>query len=418
MFIFNSEISGWKVTYAALSINLALGILYAWSVLKESILSSIQNGGEGSFAWDISTLNDPYALCVLAFALSMTPAGKIQDSKGPSFTAMMGGIIVGLGFIVASLTTDYYMWLLGFGLLGGIGIGFGYSATTPAALKWFSSSKTGLIAGIVVSGFGIAPIYIAPLASTLVSSYGLQTTMFIFGISFIIIVSGLSFILKNPPEGFVPTENETIFKKLRKTVENTKENFGPDIMLKTIKFYIMWAIFFVGAGVGLMVISNISGFAKASLGESAFIAVAIMAVGNALGRIVAGVVSDKISKTTTLFIVLIIQSTLMILAIFFLNEQSTAFVILLFASLIGFNYGTNLSLFPSFTKGFWGIKNFGMNYGILMSAWGLGGLIFSRLSQMLFSSTGNHNLSFIIAASGLFICVFLTLLLSKMKTSS
>ncbi len=88
--------------------------------------------------------------------------------------------------------------------MAGMGIGFGYSATTPPALKWFSPAKTGLIAGIVVSGFGLASIYIAPLAKTLLATQGLQQSMFIFGVAFAIVVSLLGLFIENPPEGFVP----------------------------------------------------------------------------------------------------------------------------------------------------------------------------------------------------------------------
>jgi OFA family oxalate/formate antiporter-like MFS transporter len=404
------------VTLAGLAINLAVGILYAWGVFKEAISQSIKTGGEGSFSWNLAALNDPYAICILAFAFSMTFAGRIQDKKGPAFTAKIGGVLVGIGFIVASLTTNYYIWILGFGILAGVGIGFGYSATTPAALKWFPASKTGLIAGLVVSGFGLAPVYIAPLASSLVSSYGLQITMLIFGISFFILVGGLAFFLKNPPEGFVPKESTKVIKKQSTVVRpNPIEDLKPYAMFKSAKFYFMWVIFFIGAGAGLMVISNISGLAKASMGKSAFIAVAIMAVGNASGRIIAGIVSDKLTKAFTLSIILIFQSALMFIACLVLDEKASALLIVLFATFIGMNYGTNLSLFPSFTKSFWGMKNFGLNYGILMSAWGLGGFFFSRLSQMLFASTGSHFTSFIIAGTSLFFCLFLTLMLFENK---
>jgi MFS transporter, OFA family, oxalate/formate antiporter len=406
---------GWFVTYAGLAINLALGILYAWSVLKEAILQSISSGAAGSFKWNLASLNDPYAVCVLAFAFSMTVAGKIQDKKGPAFTAKIGGILVGIGFIVASLSTSYIVWLLGFGLLGGMGIGFGYSATTPAALKWFPSQKTGMIAGLVVSGFGLAPVFIAPLASFLVGSYGIQQTMLIFGIAFLIIVTGLAFFLKNPPAGFVPKEIAVNTTKRVKRSENTTENYTFAVMLKSYKFYLMWFIFFISAGSGLMVISNISGLAKASMGHSAFIAVAIMAIGNASGRVIAGIVSDKISKSLTLSIILIFQSSLMFLSWLLLDASASTVVIIIFATFIGFNYGTNLSLFPSFVKGFWGMKNFGLNFGILMSAWGLGGFVFSKLSQALFASTGSHDTSFIIAGSSLFFCLFLALILVNIK---
>jgi MFS transporter, OFA family, oxalate/formate antiporter len=407
---------GRTVTLAGLSINLALGILYAWSVLKGAILQSIESGGEGAFNWDLASLNDPYAVCILAFAFSMTFAGKIQDKKGPSFTAKIGGILVGVGFVLASLSNNYYLWVLGFGILGGTGIGFGYSATTPAALKWFSSAKTGLIAGIVVSGFGLAPVFIAPLASLLLNNYGLQATMLIFGVSFIIIVYGLAFLLKNPPPGYVPDEKQKNPGSPDEAIVSKPVEAGALQMLKTLRFYVMWVILFIGAGVGLMVISNISGLAKTAMGTSAFVAVAIMAVGNASGRIIAGVLSDKITKALTLSIILLFQCLLMVLSTLFLNEQAVSASILFFAFFIGFNYGTNLSIFPSFTKGFWGMKNFGLNYGILMSAWGLGGFVFSRLSQSLYASTGGHVTSFIIAAAALGACLFISLLLFEMKT--
>lgn len=172
----------------------------------------------------------------------------------------------------------------------------------------------------------------------------------------------------------------------------------------------------MSAGVGLMVISNISGLAKASMGKSAFIAVAIMTVGNASGRVIAGIVSDKLAKSVTLFIILLFQCMLMFMAALFLKENSAVLIIILFATFIGFNYGTNLSLFPSFTKGFWGMKNFGLNYGILMSAWGLGGFVFSRISQMIYSATGTHTISFIIAGSSLFVCLLLTIILLEIRS--
>src|SRR5690606_8972777 len=153
---------GWVMVFAGVTINLALGILYTWSIFKDKILLSIEQGGENAFTWSKASLNDPYAVCILVFAFSMILAGKIQDKKGPRVTAFIGGLLVGLGFFITSITNNYALWILGFGLFAGMGIGFGYSAATPPALKWFSSKKTGLVAGIVVSGFGLAPVYIAP----------------------------------------------------------------------------------------------------------------------------------------------------------------------------------------------------------------------------------------------------------------
>lgn len=404
---------GWVVTFAGLSINLALGILYAWSVFKDTIQQSIKAGGEDAFNWDEAALNDPYAVCILTFAFSMILAGKLQDKKGPTITALIGGILVGSGFILVSFTSSYVLWVLGFGLMAGMGIGFGYSAATPAALKWFPASKTGMIAGIVVSGFGLAPVYIAPLATFFVNNYGLHNAMLIFGIAFIAVVCGSALLLKNPPSGYIPEGAKSNLSAGNKVSANTTGNFNSSQMLRSPVFYLMWVIFFISSGAGLMIIGSISGLARSSMGEAAFVAVAIMAVGNASGRIVAGLVSDKIGRLLTLVIILIFQASLMFIAVPVIGADSSALVIVLLATFIGFNYGTNLSLFPSFTKGFWGMKYFGMNFGILMSAWGLGGFVFSRISQMLFANTGNHNISLIIAGASLTLCLILAAILNK-----
>ena len=186
---------GWTVTFAGTGINLALGILYAWSLIKGAI--------EKEFGWQGSQLNDPYALCCLVFAFAMIPAGRCQDRFGPRLTASLGGLLVGLGFLLCSTTNNYATWLLGFGVLAGLGIGFGYSSATPPALKWFPPAKTGLIAGLVVAGFGLAPVYLAPTSQYLLGRFGVQKTMLILGIAFTAIVCGLAQFLVNPPAGFV-----------------------------------------------------------------------------------------------------------------------------------------------------------------------------------------------------------------------
>ncbi len=197
---------GWTVTFAGMGINLALGILYTWSIFKGAIKESIEKGGDGAFNWDLASLNDPYAVCCIVFAFSMILAGRCQDKLGPRITALLGGILVGIGFTWISTTTSYAAWVLGFGVLAGTGIGFGYSSATPPALKWFPPAKTGLIAGLVVSGFGLASLYIAPLSKYLVGVWGLQKAMLFFGLSFLVAVCGLSLLLINPPKGYAPQQ--------------------------------------------------------------------------------------------------------------------------------------------------------------------------------------------------------------------
>jgi MFS family permease len=405
---------GWLVTLAGTGVNLALGILYAWSIFKGAITESIARGGTGAFAWDAAAINDPYAVACLVFAFAMILAGKCQDKFGPRITTLIGGLLVGAGFIIASQSTNYWIWILGFGVIAGTGIGFGYSAATPPALKWCPPAKTGLIAGIVVSGFGLASVYIAPLATYLLGAYGIRTSMLIFGVAFSIVVCGLALLIKNPPQDFVPLPAKVVVKK-----PAAPADFTPTQLFATGKFYTLWVAFFIGSGAGLMVIGSVAGMAKQSLGELAFVAVAIMAIGNAAGRIVAGLLSDRIGRANTLALMLVFQAALMFAAIPIIGGgRASAIVIVLLATFIGFNYGTNLSLFPSFAKDLWGLKNFGMNYGMLFSAWGIGAFVLVRAAEMLKVKFGSFTPSFAVAGILLLVGAMLTLSLRESKAEA
>ena len=199
---------------------------------------------------------------------------------------------------------------------------------------------------------------------------------------------------------------------------NAEDNtdFTPGQIIRTPEFWLLWVLYFVGAGAGLMVISSISGMAKKTMGESAFVAVAVMAVGNAVGRIGAGLLSDRIGRRWALMLVLLIQAALMFAAIPVTSSVHGAqFLIVLTATLIGCNYGANLSLFPSLTKDLWGLKNFGMNYGCLFTAWGVGGFVLSRLQQMLKASSGSFDSSFLTAGALLLLGSVLTFLVKSPK---
>lgn len=405
---------GWTVTFAGLGINLALGILYAWSVFKSAIETSLKNG-DGVFTWNPANLNDPYSVCCLVFAFSMILAGRTQDKIGPRLTAFIGGLLVGSGLILISQTTNYLAWVIGFGVLAGAGMGFGYSAATPPGLKWFPASKTGLIAGLIVAGFGLAPVYIAPLSSFLIAKFSVTGAMFVYGIAFIAVVCGLSMLLVNPPAGYVAVETKASAAK--KGAAHADVHWKE--IIKTFAFWKLWTIYFVGAGAGLMVISSVSGLAKKSMGELAFIAVAIMAIGNAGGRIITGVLSDKFGRNQTILAVHAFQAVLMLASIPLIGGQHTsAVVIVLLATFIGFNYGANLALFPSIAKDLWGVKGYGVNYGILFTAWGVGGFVLSKVSQAMKAATGSMTSSFIVAAILLCISGMLTITLISKKEES
>jgi MFS family permease len=389
---------GWRVVAAGTGINLALGILYAWSIFKSAI--------EKDFGWDPARLNDPYAVCCLVFSFVMILGGRCQDRFGPKWTAVLGGVLVAAGLGISSQSSDYLVWVLGFGVLAGIGIGFGYSAATPPALKWFPASMTGKVAGVVVAGFGLAPLYIAPLTDLLLKKGGVGFAALFYSLFFLISVCGLAMLLKNPEE---------------KALVAGKNSPTPQVLVQPLglfvrkDFYLLWMIYFIASGAGLMVISSINGMAKKSMGEMAFLAVVVLALGNASGRVVAGFVSDKIGRKATLLGVTILQAICMLLAVPVTETLSFPILLVLLATAIGFHYGANLCLFPAFAKDLYGLKNFGVNYGILFTAWGAGGFVLSRLQQMLKASSGNFRSSFLVAAGFLFVGALLTLLLDKPK---
>jgi MFS family permease len=241
----------------------------------------------------------------------------------------------------------------------------------------------------------LASVYIAPLANFLIARFGLSQSMLIFGVAFLAVVCILSMFLVNPPAGYVPAGAVPAANAAATPTAPTTD-FSPSQMLKTGAFYKLWFMYFIGAGAALIIIGGVAGMAKQSMGDLAWAVVALMAVGNAGGRIVAGVISDKIGRTQTLLIMMSLQAAV-IFSLLFIAE-SEAVLLVAAATMVGFNYGTNLSLFPSVTKDYFGIKNFGINYGLLFSAWGIGGFIFPRVSQMIVAQTGTQHTAYLLCS--------------------
>jgi OFA family oxalate/formate antiporter-like MFS transporter len=372
-----TENRGWQVTSAGIGINLALGILYSWSVVSKSIPTE--------WGWSEAGKSWPYSVACLVFSLVMVPAGRMQDRIGPRVVATIGGVLVGLGMIIASFTTSALGYILGFGLLAGAGIGFGYASTTPPAVKWFPAARTGLIAGLVVAGFGLASVYAAPLTSSLIKHYGLPTTIFSLGIGFLIVVVLLAQILRAPPKGFVPAG----MGASKPGVTIKRADFAPGEVLRTWQFYVLWFMYVCGAGAGLMIISKLAKMAQAQADvQLGFWLVAVLAVGNGAGRVIAGMVSDKIGRKSTLFACFSMQAILILLLSQARadNALGSPWLMAVLSAFIGANYGANLALFPSITKDYYGLKNFGVNYGLVFTAWGLGGFMLSLLAGWVYDA--------------------------------
>jgi OFA family oxalate/formate antiporter-like MFS transporter len=392
---------GWTVTLAGTGINLALGVLYSWSVVSKEIPKE--------WGWSEAERSLPYSVACLVFSLIMVPAGRMQDRIGPRIVASIGGVLVGLGMIFASQTTSNLAFVLGFGLLAGAGIGFGYASATPPAVKWFPAARTGMIAGIVVSGFGLASVYTAPVSKALIKSYGVPTTMLVLGVAFLVVVVGLAQVLQAPPKGYVPPGS--VAPAPGAAAKRT--DFTPGEVLRTWQFYVLWFMYVCGAGAGLMIISKLAKMAEVQAGVNlGFILVAVLAVGNGAGRIIAGTVSDKIGRRATLFGCFVLQAVLILL----LSQAKTGsflgttVALAVLSALIGANYGANLALFPSVTKDYYGLKNFGVNYGLVFTAWGLGGFMLSLLAGQVYDRTQTFAFAYYCSAGLLVLAALITFL--------
>jgi len=193
----SSSRKGWVVTLAGVGLNLALGILYAWSIFSKQLTEPVARGG---FGWTRTQATMPYTIAIACFAFMMVPAGRLQDRLGPRIIASIGAVLTGIGLVVASFASPSASWpaVVGFGLLAGTGFGLGYAAATPAAVKWFPPQRKGLITGLVVAGFGLAPVYIAPLSKWLLAAHGVAFSFRALGVAFLVITLALSQLIVNP----------------------------------------------------------------------------------------------------------------------------------------------------------------------------------------------------------------------------
>lgn len=412
----------WIVTFAGTAINLCLGILYAWSVWTKSLINvdlagqALPAPNEGWTYLTNAEAATPFSLCVIIFALLMIPGGRIQDRFGPKVGATVGGLFLAAGCIIAGLAKSYTGLIVGFGVFGGIGMGIGYAAPTPAALRWFGPHKRGLIAGLVVGGYGGAALYISPLARYLIDHYGLTGSFVILGVFFAVVVIIAGQLLAWPPEGYVPPA--------AKPASPTKEMTGAPVktavtavdwvaqdMVKTWQFYALVFMFILTTQSGLLIIANAAKILAVAakdvpfLVANAWILVSFGGLVNAFGRVGTGLYSDSIGRTNAYTL----NCTISAVCLFLLPSiisGGNVFFLFLAVGIAYWQYGGGLALMPSFTADFFGPKNLGFNYGLVFLGWGLG-FFMARLGGTIQDVTGSMNYAFYISGVLLIVGVLL-----------
>jgi len=380
-------ISRWWRVAGGLMMNLALGSLYAWSVFVAPL--------EKEFGWKRADTSMVFTYAVVVFAISFIVAGRLQDRYGPFWVSITGGLLVSIGFFLCAYTSSLNYLYICFGVLGGIGNGFGYATPIPVMAKWFPDRR-GLAVGLAVAGYGGGSAIFGPLSNLyLIPNFGWRSTFMILGGIFLVMTMIGSFLLKNPPAGYKPP-GWTPAPAAKAAA--TTYDFSPGEVLQTPAFWFMLVAYALGTSAGLMVISQLVPFARSQgIPSTALQTMTLLvgAIGNASGRIFSGWLSDTLGRLNTLRLMIAISAVAMPI-LYAVGSNVTLLYVMVFV--VYYCYGTQLSVNASTTSDFWGTKNAGINYGLLFTAWGAAGIIGPRIGGKFFDKYHNYEYAFYTAA--------------------
>ena len=383
----------WLVVIGAILIQLALGALYAWSVFTKLLTDPT-----GIYGFTATQTAWIFSAGLATFALVMVLAGRWQARTGPRLMSMMGGLLLGLGWVLGGFFGGSFWGQFFFiGIVGGAGIGLAYVVPIAVGVKWFPDKK-GTITGLAVAGFGFGATIWVKLAGAWFGGllnhaevFGLphvQSVFLIYGVIFTTLVLLGSLVMVNPPEGYKPAgwaaDEEQGIARLG------NEGYTPGQMMRTPQYYAVWLVFASSAIAGLMVIYCIQLFGLDALEyqgvENAIVitgtAMAWYAIFNGLGRILWGMISDRIGRKAAIVAMSAFQGVIMLSLYHGFINFGMAAGLIIGASFVGFNYGGIFALFPAITADFFGNKEVGRNYGWVFTAYGIAGIAGPLLAGM------------------------------------
>ncbi len=372
----------WFVAGAAVLVQLCLGSIYAWSVFLTPLMEE--------FKWSRVEVSLTFTIILVSYALAMIIGGRLQERVGINRVVITGGVLLGLGYALASLVNTLEGLYLTYGLLGGLGVGLGYGGPISACLKWFPD-KRGLATGLAVAGFGAGALVFAPLATTLIMGWGWRKAFLTLGISLIlIIIFGSRFLTEPPtdwsPENFGPNKTDNM---------DTSHNFTWKEMLSTFQFWKLWLMFSLSTSAGLMIIGHLAPIMteKGFTPQISALAIGILAVFNGIGRILWGGISDCLGRENTLKLIFCLFG----LVLFSFSYSNFMLWVLISAAVLGLCFGGVLSLFPTIIADYFGTKHIATNYALLFTGYGIAGIAGPHLGAGLHELSNNYSLALITA---------------------
>lgn len=365
----------WVILVAAIITNLALGAGYAWSVFQTALL-------EQNTAWSLSETSLAFSISFAMVPVAMIICGPIVDKYGGQKVVLISGILFGIGMFLTSYANSIIMLYLTYGIILGLGIGAGYGTATALTVKWFPDKK-GLAGGLTAAGFGSGAIILAPIATSMIGSMGINMTFRVLGAVLLVVICAASFLMENPPVN----ENATV------VANNTDKDYKQ--MLRESNFWILWVIYTFAATSGMMVIGHAANIASTyNIGAGAVV-VMIVGLANTLGRIFWGTVSDKVGRYKTLVLMFIVSAVGLMLVNFTDTLGAVAGIVGLVG--IALSFGGFLGSFPGITAENWGASKSASNYGWMFIAYGIAAVFGPSLASMIREATGSYSLAFIIS---------------------
>lgn len=384
------SINRWSVVIAGVVILMCLGVAYSWGVFLLPI--------ERDMGWGRAKISFAVSVLLLVFSIFMVIGGLLEKKIGPCKTACLGGILVGLGWIMASFAHSPFVLSLCYGVIAGMGTGLSYMPSISSGVKWFPDKK-GLVTGIIVFGFGFGTAFLSPLITKLINLYGWRITMRACGIAFGLIITLAAQLLKIP----------SISDNTKNVNQNNEDAFSPIEMLKTNSFKIMFLTYLISMIAGMMTIGHLVAFIvdKKFNAMQGALALTILSVFNGVGRITFGYASDIWGGKK----VLILLFALIGLSMFALYHCGSLPVIYVFSALIGLCFGGFLALYPVLTLEYFGQRDFAINYGLIFVGYGVGCFLGPLIGGWVYDMTKSYLTAFYFAGTlALAGCVMVCLL--------
>ena len=370
----------WLIAVAAVVMQICLGAVYGWSVFVKPMLAVHH--------WTLTQVSLNFTLAIAFLGVGTVIGGLWLDRVGPRKVAMVGGILYGLGYILAGFAErsgSLYGMYASYGALGGLGMGMGYITPVATLVKWFPDRR-GLMTGVAVAGYGAGALIFSPIAARLIQTHGIPATFWTFGVVYLILVVAAAQFYQNPPagwrlEGWSP---KTAVAKSASTVDFTVSE-----AMHTWQFWLLWLMLFLNVSAGIMIISQASPLAQQLVNMTPLQAagmVGLISIFNGAGRVFWAWVSDMIGRANVFFLLFAIQAVIF----FLLPSVHNVTVFSIMFAIIGLCYGGGFGTMPSFTADFFGPKYMGGIYGWILLAWGMGAIPSPILIAHVRQSTGSY----------------------------